>query len=381
MTRRELASQTSLSASQVSRLAVELISAGLVEADDSVSSAFGRPPDLLRLAGRNRFVVGMEVGGGSVRAVLANLRGDPCYRLEEPMPEVSGREAAFDAFSQVIDRLIASSGVGGEQVLGLGIGLYAVVDPVVGVVVDWSEHPGWSGWWRDYGLRQALADRFGWRTVVVDDAVRMRAVAEAAARRHFPAPDFLYVLADSGIGAAFVTRGQPYLGPNRLAGEIGHVVVDPAGGSCPCGRSGCLEAVASYKAVERLAGGEAIMERFHDGVPDLVTEGLVRDAGALLGSVLAPIVSLVFPPLLVVGGRLTASSAYLAGMWEVLAGTAHPEAVAGLRVEGALVGDSGGETGAVAAVLAQLFAGEMMAREHRADAPRGSATAVGGVSS
>jgi predicted NBD/HSP70 family sugar kinase len=359
VTRRDLARQTGLSASQVSRLAVELISAGLVEADDIVAATFGRPPDLLRLAGGNWFVVGMEVGGGAVRAVLANLRGEPCCRLQEPIPDVSSREAAFEAFSLCIDRLIAASGVTREQVLGLGIGLYAVVDPVAGVVVDWSEHPGWSGWWRDFGLRQALADRFACQTVVVDDAVRMRAVAEAVVRRESPVSDFLFVLADSGIGAAFFTRGQPYLGPQRLAGEIGHVVVDPAGPLCPCGRRGCLEAVASLKAVERLAGADALQLALQPGQGDPATRNLLAEAGACLGMVLAPIVSLIFPPLIIIGGRLAAADCYIAAMSTALAETAHPRAVSALRIDRALAGADGGETGAVAAVLDRLFAADI----------------------
>jgi predicted NBD/HSP70 family sugar kinase len=351
VTRRELASQMGLSPSQISRLAVDLIAAGVVEVADSSSAAFGRPPDLLRLGGDSWFVVGMEVGGGQVRAVLANLRGEPCFRRVEPIPEVSGRDAAVAAFALTINRLISDAGISPEQVVGIGVGLYAVVDPVDGVVVDWSEHPGWSGWWQDFGLRRALADHFGLRVVVVDDAVRMTAIAEAALRPEPGASDFLFVLADSGVGASFFTGGRPYLGPQRLAGEIGHVVVEPGAAQCPCGRRGCLEAVASLKAVERQLGHDSLAEALQSGAHNPV---LAR-AGEQLGAVLAPIVSLLFPPLLIVGGRLAAADCYFGAMAATLVETAHPRAVAGLRIERAQAGIDSGEMGAVAAVQDQLF--------------------------
>ncbi len=362
VTRGDLSRRTGLSASQVSRIVSELIGAGLVEVDDRAHPATGRPSDLLRLAGDGRWVVGLEIGGGMMGAVVTNLRGEVRARLLEPLPPVADREEAVACFADLAQRALARSAARSEEVLGLGAGLYAVVDPVQGTVLDWSEHPGWDGWWRGFGLRDALRDRLGWEHVTIDDAVRMRAVAEA--RR--PAPgvpaDFVYVLADSGIGAALVIDGRAYFGPNRLAGEIGHVAPEASDEPCACGRRGCLEAVASSSALERearrtwpdpLPDAREVLA-MADGGDDRAT-AMVERAGDRLAAVLASAVSLVCPSLVVVGGALARSSRYLAAVDRGLAARIHPRATAGLRVERSGLGPEAGVIGAATAALDELF--------------------------
>lgn len=362
VTRGELGQRTGLSASQVSRLVSDLIAAGLVEADDRAQPANGRPSDLLRLAGDGRWVIGLEIGGGAMGAVVTNLRGDVRARLQEPLPAVATREAAVECFAELAERTLGKSAARPHEVLGLGVGLYAVVDPVQGTVLDWSEHPGWDGWWRGFPLRDALRERLGLEQVTIDDAVRMRAVAEA--RRPSPGipPDFVYVLADSGIGAALVIDGRPYLGPNRLAGEIGHVAPEPSDKPCACGRRGCLEAVASSTALEREAvrvwpdlrpDARDVLAMADGG--DAVAAAMVDRAGDLLAAVLASAVSLVCPPLVIIGGLLARSSRYLAAVDRGLAARIHPRATAGLRVERSGLGPDAGVLGAATAALDELF--------------------------
>lgn len=360
VTRGEIGRRVGLSASQVSRLVADLLGAGLVESEARRHPRTGRPSDLLRLAANGPWVVGIEVGSGNLDGVVTNLRGEVRLRLRERLPTVDDHLAAVHLFAGFAERLLSEASVDGASVLGFGMGLYAVVDPDRGTVIDWSEHPGWGGWWRGFALRDALRQRLGSTIVVIDDAVRMRAVAEA---RNGPATDdFLFVLADSGIGASLVIDGRPYLGPNRLAGEIGHVSPEPSSQPCPCGRAGCLEAVASSLALEREA-----MARWPREQPDIgtllaladlgdpVAVEIVERAAERLAIVLAAAVGLVCPGRVVVGGVLGRSSRYLAAAARELARRTHPRTAEMLHVHTSALGVDAGVVGAAMAAVDRLF--------------------------
>ena len=125
--------------------------------------------------------------------------------------------------------------------------------------------------------------------------------------------DMTYIRLSAGVGAGLILAGQPYRGAYGIAGEIGHVCVDPSGPICRCGNRGCLETVASPVAVARLL--EHIVDRpmTPDQLLELVASGdrgarrAVADAGEAVGMVLSWIVNVINPELIVVGGELAAA--------------------------------------------------------------------------
>src|ERR1700750_1813415 len=88
--------------------------------------------------------------------------------------------------------------------------------------------------------------------MVANDANR-GALAEAAFGAARDAGDLIYLKVSSGIGAGLILNGRLYRGSGGLAGELGHVLVDPHGVVCRCGNRGCLETVAGTGAlIDRL---------------------------------------------------------------------------------------------------------------------------------
>ncbi len=365
LTRGELGQLLGLSISQVSRLTADLIAAGLIDVDAQPADGMGRPPESLRLTGSGPWVIGMEVGGGKQRGIVANLRGEAVARLSEPLPRFGSEGEALDAFAAFAARLLDQAGVSHDAAIGLGLALYAVVDPVEGVVLEWSEEPAWRGWWRGVPLRDALVDRLGFDAVAVDDTVRMRAAAErlAPGSARFAESDYLYLIVDTGIGAAAVIGGKPYLGRNRLAGDIGHVVVDPGGAPCPCGRQGCLEAVASARAIEReageLKGGAWSVEEIIAGAAlgDPALAALLTRAGWRIGEVLSPLVTMFSPDLVVLSGSVTGGPLVAEAIRDRLRALAPFRVTESLQVVASALGEEAGELGAVLAILDLLFTG------------------------
>jgi predicted NBD/HSP70 family sugar kinase len=158
-----------------------------------------------------------------------------------------------------------------------------------------------------------------------------------------PLATVLGVWVGSGIGAGVVIGGVPHRGATGCAGEIGHIRIEGRDERCACGRRGCVAA---------LAGGAALVRALRpDGVrtlPDVVRRvvagderavALAVDAGRLLGTVLATVVTILNPHRVRVGGEIGALAPFRAGLAETLGQRAHEVAARGLDVGAAVLGD------------------------------------------
>jgi glucokinase len=195
------------------------------------------------------------------------------------------------------------------------------VDVKDGVVLTSHHVPGWDA----YPLRDTLGDRLD-APVVLDNDANAAAFGEArfgAGRGH---RHILYVNVGTGIGAGVILGGRLYHGQQGMAGEIGHVTVVLEGGPlCPCGKHGCLEAVASGRAIGRrareavagdpaggarlraLAGGAAegigapqVFAAAAQGDP--LAGRLVEETAGYLGLALGNAANLLDPSIIIVGG-------------------------------------------------------------------------------
>jgi predicted NBD/HSP70 family sugar kinase len=157
--------------------------------------------------------------------------------------------------------------------VGLGIGSPGVVDPA-GVVLE-APNLGW----RDTDLAAQIGGVVGSSvpTHVANDA-NAAALGELSLAGQ-PDRSLVLVRIGQGVGAGVVIDGQLVVGDRFAAGEIGHVVVDPRGEACACGRRGCLETAIAGPLRRRMAG---------DGAPGARAR---RAAGRKLGIALAPVVS------------------------------------------------------------------------------------------
>src|SRR6202012_4358449 len=104
--------------------------------------------------------------------------------------------------------------------------------------------PGWIGMTAEAEMRRRLEI-----PVMVDNDANLGALAEAAFGAGRSAGDLVYLKVSSGIGAGLILNGRLYRGAGGLAGELGHVLVDPDGIVCRCGNRGCLETVAGTGAL------------------------------------------------------------------------------------------------------------------------------------
>lgn len=173
-----------------------------------------------------------------------------------------------------------------SKLSGIGVGIPGLVDTAEGMVITSI----------DYNLKHVdfhtpLQDHFK-MPVFIENSSKVMAIGEKWFGAGTNCDDFALVTVGRGIGAALIINGEIYRGFNNMSGELGHMVINPNGPICKCGRQGCLEAMASGKAIANqarnlVAGGSASkMLELAGGNVDKINSDIVFKA-AEMGDVLA----------------------------------------------------------------------------------------------
>jgi predicted NBD/HSP70 family sugar kinase len=242
-----------------------------------------------------------------------------------------------------------------------------------GRVIPTPTVPGWP----EYDVVTALRGQFP-GPIIADNDANMMALGEYSATGEESA--LLLVKVGTGIGAGIVEEGRLLHGGGGAAGEIGHVRLRGYDDTvCVCGSSGCLAAVASGAALAKELAAVDPSVRDTADVVRLVAAGhpeavrRVREAGRVLGQVLATVVSVVNPELLIVSGGLARTGDHLlAGMREVVYRDAQYRSTRGLRIIEGRLGERAGVLGAAAMVADRVFSPDVVdARIASAESLRG----------
>ncbi|MEK0307281.1 ROK family protein [Bifidobacterium favimelis] len=296
LTRADLARASSLTRMAVSDIVSELLGEDLLmEVGLSHTAGPGKRGRLLRINPEGRSVVALDLSTPYVfRGAVMNLLGQVTAREEIPLTtqEKVPVELVGELCTSLIDRA-------GSPVLGVGVTSPGIVSQAG--VVDDATNLGWV----QMDLRGYLAGLTGLDVYVNNDANN-----EVLAERHFGSGerDLLMIHLGDGVGAGVLVAGKLVTGRNRAAGEIGHVVVDEDGPLCRCGKRGCLEAMIS---VPKLT---AMMDKDPAAISDIL-----KEAGRMLGRVLALSVSLLdLPRVAVLGDARVVNRIFLGSLQDTI---------------------------------------------------------------
>lgn len=306
--------------------------------------------------------------GGTKLAAASREPGAPSFRARASAPSPPRKSAEAD---REIILSLAAEVLGGERPAAVGVSFGG---PVREGVVLLSHHvPGWE----DFPLAEWLRGRLGAPAVVENDA-NAAALGEWRHGAGRGTRCFLYVTVSTGIGGGIVIHGEIYRGADGLAGEIGHMVVDPGGPRCTCGRRGCLEALASGPAIaararellasRRRSGEGRALLGLVGGDPsrisarevalaaargDPLASEVLREAGEALGFGIAQAITLLNPERIALGGGvIKAGEPFLRSVREAAERYAFPGARVDIAV--AELGDDAPLWGAAALAEALL---------------------------
>jgi N-acetylglucosamine repressor len=239
ISRADIARETHLTRTTVSDVMTVLFDRGLVEEIGRGRSSGGKAPILLGLVRDARLVIGLDLGVETFTGALVNLRGELRHVVELPAGGCSGEDALELVYSLCDTLMRAAPG----QPVGIGVGAPGIVDSAGGVV-RWAANLGWQ----EVPLGQLLGERYSLPVSLANDS-QAAALAAFVFGEGARTANLIAIKVGWGVGAGIILGGELFQGDGFAAGEIGHVAVVEDGAACSCGRYGCLETVASARAI------------------------------------------------------------------------------------------------------------------------------------
>ena len=314
LSRAEIARHTGRSRSTISEVVARLLDTGLVEEVGSGESRGGRRPILIGFRDGAGVILGVDLGATHVSVILTDLRGSALAWHDRAYPVRTDPGGAGKLVVELCRDCVTEWNGDSRLLMGIGVAVPSPVDPESPDRVLERIHPAWRG--------RAILDRldasFG-APVFVDNDANLGAVAERWWGKAQGVDDFIYLKVATGVGAGLMIGGEIYRGSTGVAGEIGHIVVDPSGPECVCGSHGCLATfVGTGALVERtrdllrssppstLAGMDLNIRIIEEAAlrDDPVALRVVHEAAHHLGIALAGLLNLLNPGSVVVGGSL-----------------------------------------------------------------------------
>lgn len=300
---------------------VQECEAGSVSRERHSKHTLGRKRILVDFVPDACYVIGVVRGYFGTLICLTDIRGNVVCK-QQYMDDIEDYTEAMDAVAGYVEDLLGQTDVPREKIAGLGIGLPGFVDGHNGVL-----RYGAINKWEDKAIVKDLRERTGFACRVENNA-RCCALGEELFSGKLRPENFAYFLVSRGVACPLVIRNHLYSGEMAGAGEVGHMVVDRFGFTCPtCGNRGCLEGVSSELAIRNRC-----IQAIQAGIPTLLNEAcanplhpeieeilqvqrsgdrvvcsIMEDAITYLGITLANVVNLINLPLVIVDGRILQS--------------------------------------------------------------------------
>lgn len=314
----------------------------------------------------NTAVIGIDIGGTKMAAYVCD--SDYQSRAERVVAtpaaakptalaaavniseaEAAGRAALLAELTALCQHLIAEAAAQNLTVTAIGIGTAGQIDPNTGTVLDANENLiGWKG----TPVAATLGAEFG-VPVVVDNDVRVMALAECSQGAGRGYAHVLCLTVGTGIGGAIVLNGELWRGAHYSAGEIGYLFATPERN---------LEQSASGPALEQQyqeRAGEpafiplaAIVQRAENG--DTLARDVLESGARLLGQILSPVMALIDPQAVIIGGGLSGITTL---WWEPLRAAIQQSPLQSVREMPVIPAALGNRAGMIGAALLAMQKG------------------------
>ena len=272
------------------------------------------------------FSIGVDLGGTNLRIAAISTEGQLLEKITLGVKLALGRDHVIGEMCDAIRRLSDQYRSGGKFV-GAGIGVPGIIDLETGMMRKSANLPGWS----DYPVRDEIERRLGAR-VFLDNDANVAALGEKWLGAARDVDNMAMITLGTGIGGAIILNGKIFYGMSGMAGEFGHVTIEPNGVPCGCGNHGCAERYASATAVVRMAreaiesGAAPALAQAAGSDPEFSARSIYNLAiqgnadaqrifqrfGQALGILLADLVNILDLDMFVIGGGVVSA-------WEAFA--------------------------------------------------------------
>ena len=293
-------------------------------------------------------IIAIDIGGTQLRLALFE-NTDILAREAVPTDVTGGPSGVMDQIDMLVDRLCPASAR--AEIRGIGLSLAGPIDTETAMVTRIPTLPGWEG----FPVGRALAERTGIPVRVENDAI----AATLGEWRHGVGRgvrNIVYLTVSTGIGGGAVVDGRLLHGRKGIAGHLGHMRMAQDGPVCPCGTTGCFEALASGSALRDRAVEVAASSGFLSDIPDIDARHVFEGARAgdrtcidllaleamYLGQGITSVIHMFSPDRVIMGGGVSNGFDLLdAGIHEVIRRDAMPPFKDVPVIKAGLGGDSG----------------------------------------
>ena len=282
----------------------------------------------------NGVVIGIDLGGSAIR--LSTVTSTGAIRYSERVDLSERREKKYIIASIItnIKKLIVLEKSRGIKVISIGIGSPGIINLNRGVVIT---SPNFKDW-KEVRLRTILQKALH-LPVVLDNDANAAAYGEKWKGAGRKVDSLVCLTLGTGIGGGIILNGEVWHGADGMAGEIGHMTVNPAGPRCNCGNNGCLEAYSSATGMVRSAaaslkcGKRSILKKLSYGdnsritakmiyeaalKGDSVSNEILADAGKYLGIAMASLINILNIEMIILAGSVS-------GAWDLFMPAARQE--------------------------------------------------------
>ena len=318
ISRAEIARVTGLTRTTVSNIISMFLDENVVEEIGLGESLGGKSPVLLSLIADSRYLIGINLKQDKFIGAIVNLRGEIKEEIAFSLGENDGQDA-IELIYQILDHLFTKDWI---PVVGVGVAAPGLINTKEGVVISAVNLA-----WQDLHLAQLIRQRYDLPVAILNDSQAAAIGEYVYGREHKPNRNLIVVSVRHGIGAGILIDGKLFQGDGGGAGEIGHVVVQKDGLPCRCGKQGCLETIASSRAIVNRARElaptaqnstlpkdsdaitfEILVDAFFDADP--LAQDIVCEAGRYLGASVANLISILNIHNIILTGSMTAFGEY-----------------------------------------------------------------------
>lgn len=312
----EICRLTNMTTPTISRIIDELIEEGWVVDLGQGSSIGGKRPHIFSLAPDAAYILGVDWGRVQVKIAIFNLRKEIIGEIKifPSALESGNEELAIRLLEEQIDQTIQELGINRDKIKVAGVSLPGLIDNEGNSFTYLS--------FTNPNLKEVLEQRLQIPTVIANDS-KVMAMAEHTFGAAKNMNNVLCININEGIGMGMILNGKPYTGFKGMCGEFGHTRIFGIDEQCYCGKIGCLETVASGRALVRKAKQamqsdvntlirnivsvdnltlQSVIEAAKQD--DLFAIELLQKAGEKIGEGLSTLIHLFNPQMIVLGGEI-----------------------------------------------------------------------------
>ncbi|MCF6137901.1 ROK family glucokinase [Pseudalkalibacillus berkeleyi] len=320
---------------------------------------------------KERLSIGVDIGGTSIKLAVVDSRGNIVHKWNiRTDTSEKGRNISSD-INATITETINQLNMSPSDIEGIGIGVPGFINIESGFIYG-AINIGWE----NYPLKDDLEARSGY-PVMIDNDANLAALGEMWKGAGNQVSNLICITLGTGIGGGIILNGQILHGVNGMAGEIGHITsIMENGAPCNCGKTGCLETIASATGISRIAAegidcnpdsalSKVLKENGQITSEDVFTatnqgdewaNEVIRYISKHLGIAIANMSNVLNPSRIVIGGGVSrAGDQLMTPLKEVFSRFALPRVSQGAEFAVASLGNDAGVIGAARLIEIQSF--------------------------